>query len=103
MLRENIKAQATIEFTFGMIVIMFLIYGMIRVFSWTGMELAQRRMAQDESLINYTRPMVGLYGIDSSLVGKPDTNANWQLSPDFYRVQSMGAIYPGQISNEGNP
>ena len=76
----NTKAQSTIEFTFAMIVIVFLIYGMVRVFSWAGMDLAGRRLAQDNSLVSSPDPKV-------------------QLAPDFYRVRSMDAIYNGSVSN----
>jgi len=74
------KAQSTVEFTFAMVVVVFLIYGMVRVFFWVGMDLANRRVAQDNSLTD---------GI----------NASVQLNPDFYRIQSMDAMYTGSITN----
>jgi len=76
----NTRAQSTIEFTFAVIVVVFLIYGMVRVFFWVGMDLANRRVAQDSTLMN-------------------GTDASVQLNPDFYRVQSMDAIYNGTVSN----
>lgn len=77
------KAQSTIEFTFAVIVIVFLIYSMISVFRWAGMDLAQRRWAQDNAMTSGYDPAV-------------------QLNPDFYRVQSIDAIYHGKITgNEG--
>jgi hypothetical protein len=48
--KNNTIAQSTIEFTFAMIVIMFLVYGMVQVFRWAGMDLANRRYSQDVSL-----------------------------------------------------
>lgn len=74
------KAQSTIEFTFAMIVIVFLIYGMVRVFFWVGMDLANRRWAQDNSMVN-------------------GVNAQLQLAPDGYRVRSLDAVYNGTVSN----
>ena len=47
ILCKNTKAQSTIEFTFAMIAIMFLIYGMVMTFRWAGMDLANRRYLQD--------------------------------------------------------
>jgi len=76
------KAQSTVEFTFAMIVVVFFIYGMVRVFFWVGMDLAQRRVAQDNSLTNGVNPQT-------------------QLTPDFYRIQSMDAMYTGSITNSG--
>ena len=80
MMSNNKTAQSTIEFTFGMIVIVFLIYGMVRVFFWVGMDLANRRMVQDNSMTN---------GIDAEL----------QLAPAVYRSQLISAVYNGTVSN----
>ncbi|MBI3314573.1 MAG: hypothetical protein HYZ86_01345 [Candidatus Omnitrophica bacterium] len=43
------KAQSTLEFVFAMIAVMFLLYGMVQVFRWVGMDMAQRRYAYDAS------------------------------------------------------
>ena len=83
MTMVNTRAQSTVEFTFAMIVIMFLIYGMVRVFRWVGMDLANRRVAQDSSMT------AGNY------------NALAQLNPDFYRVQSMDSLYTVSITTSG--
>jgi len=79
------KAQSTIEFTFAMVVIMFLVYGMVRVFRWTGMDLAQRRWAQDNSM--------------TTLVG---TDPASQLNSDTGMSQPMAAVYHGSITNGNN-
>ncbi len=84
ILRENIKAQSTIEFTFGVIVVMFLIYGMVQVFRWAGMDLAQRRWVQDSSITN--------------LVG---TDPSSELNSDIDIVQPMSAVYHGSITTNG--
>ena len=44
-------AQSTIEFTFVLIVIFFLVYGLIRIFRWAGMDLAERRWAYDQHAV----------------------------------------------------
>jgi len=49
-INHDSKAQSTIEFTFAMVAIIFLIFGMLRVFRWAGMDLANRRVNQDLSL-----------------------------------------------------
>lgn len=76
------KAQSTIEFTFAMVVIVFLIYGMVRVFRWAGMDLAQRRYAQDVTLTNFS-----------------GTDPNSELNADFDNVLPIAAVYRGNLTN----
>ncbi len=45
----KISGQSTLEFVFAMVAVLCLMYGMIQVFRWVGMDLAQRRYAQDAS------------------------------------------------------
>ena len=78
------KAQSTIEFTFAMIAIMFLIYGMVMVFRWAGMDLAQRRFAQDSSIT--TTNLVG---------GDPAS----QLNADIDNFLPIAAVYHGSVTN----
>jgi len=77
----KIKAQSTIEFTFATIVIMFLIYGMVQIFRWAGMDLANRRVAQDGALTAGSDP-------DTQL----STNAGDSVLP-------LVAVYHGTITN----
>ena len=81
--RKNIQAQSTIEFTFAVVAIMFLIYGMVIVFRWAGMDLAQRRFNQDVSLMT----MSG---------GNP---ASQLTSDPGASVLPMAAVYHGNITN----
>jgi hypothetical protein len=78
------KAQSTIEFTFAMIAIMFLIYGMVMVFRWAGMDLAQRRFSQDSTIT--TTNLVG---------GDPAS----QLNADVDSVLPIAAVYRGSVTN----
>ena len=82
-LREYTKAQSTIEFTFAMIVIMLLIFGMMQTFRWAGLDLANRRVMQDNSILS----------LDSS--GDPAS----QLNSDIDSVLPMAAVYHGSITN----
>jgi hypothetical protein len=84
ILRENIKAQSTIEFTFAMITIVFIIYSMVMVFRWTGMDLAQRRFSQDNS-------------ITMDLTNVPNGDPAAQLNSDIDSVLPMAATYHGSI------
>jgi len=69
--------QSTIEFTFAMVIILVLIFGMIRIFRWAGMDLAERRWAHEDTL--------------SANVGSPEE----QLTDEFYRSKRMNAAYRG--------
>ena len=77
------KAQSTIEFTFAMIAIMFLIYGMVQVFRWAGMDLAQRRFMQDNALMTLST------SDPSSELGNDAADT----------VMPIAAVYHGNVSN----
>ena len=79
----NTKAQSTIEFTFAMVAVMFLIYGMVMVFRWAGMDLANRRYMQDTTLTN------------QSITG----NASVELNTGDDYFLPMAAVYHGSITN----
>ena len=68
-----------------MIITMFLIYGMVHVFRWAGMDLAQRRYSQDA---NMTAAITNPYG-----------NPAEQLNADLDSVLPMAAVYHGSVTN----
>ena len=84
ILFKNIKAQSTIEFTFAMIVIVFVIFGMMHVFRWAGMDLANGRYVQDASLT--TTALVN---------GDPSV----QLNSNIDNPLPMSSVYHGSITN----
>ena len=68
------SGQVILEFTFCMIIVFLMIYGVTKVFFWTGRDLAARREAHD-----------------AVLIGGGD-----QLTPDFYTtLAKMNAIWNG--------
>ena len=69
------RAQATIEFTFAMIAILLLIFGIIRIFRWVALDLADRRIAHDQLLQN------------------TKLSPGQQITPNFYRPRKMEAVY----------
>ena len=79
---KSVLGQSTIEFTFGMIVIVFLIYGMVRVFRWAGLDLAQGRYVQDKSLTQLS-----------------SRDAGSALNYDLDNIQPIAAVYHGTVSN----
>lgn len=73
-IRRN-KAQSTLEFAFSMIAMAVLMYGLILVFRWTGLDLAERRISHDNTLINTS------------------VQPEQQLTPDFHRPRKIGAVF----------
>lgn len=47
---KNTKAQATIEYTFCMVVIALLIFGLIKIFHWTGLDYAEHSWEREQNL-----------------------------------------------------
>jgi hypothetical protein len=68
------KAQSTIEFTLVLIIIVLMVWGLIQIFRWSGMDLAERRWTHDQTLINGQTP-------------------EEQLNPDFYRAKRLNSVY----------
>ena len=64
------KAQSTIETTFVMIAICLLAFGMVRIFRWAGMDLAERRYAHEKALTT-------------------GTDVEQQLANEFYRPKRI--------------
>ncbi|MDE2221704.1 MAG: hypothetical protein KGK03_01395 [Candidatus Omnitrophica bacterium] len=75
------KAQSTIEFTFAVVVTMFLIYGLVMVFRWAGLDLANRRVMQDITLTNSADPYK-------------------ELSSDDFYFLPMSAVYHGSVTGK---
>ena len=45
------RAQSTLEFTFAMVVIALLIFGLIKVFRWVGLDYAQKAYLQQREIV----------------------------------------------------
>ena len=68
------RGQSTIEFVFAMIACVFLMFGMIQVFRWAGLDMAQRRWAHD------------------AVIADPNKTTEQQLTPEFYRSSRMRVV-----------
>ncbi len=79
------SGQTMIEFTFSLIVVLLMIYGMMKVFEWTGKDQAMRRMAHDELLFSDIKRK---YDREN-----PGEGPLKQIDPYFYTPQSMNAIW----------
>ncbi len=66
------RAQSTSEFTFAMIAVLFLLYGLIQVFRWVGMDIASRQYEHETQRNAFNDPAK-------------------QLNPDFYRPERLNA------------
>ena len=83
--------QVVLEFTFAMIIVMLMIYGAMKVFQWTGEDLARRRIAHDERLTNTQ--------IIRDYDDFPDGPAA-NIDPYFYDPAGFNAIWKGRVNRE---
>ena len=81
-------AQVTLEFTFSMILVLLLMYGVIRVLTWSALTLAERRAVHEHSLTNRT-------DVENWKDIYKDPSPLWQLEPEFYATNKMGLVYTG--------
>ena len=72
------KGQVILEFTFCMIVILIMIYGVIKVFHWAGKDVVERQRAHDAVLLD------------------SDLSPREQIDPRFYAPVKMNAIWDGK-------
>ena len=77
-LRLTSKAQVILEFTFCMIIILLMIYGVVKVFQWAGRDVAERQIAHENSLIRNV------------------SDPRDQIGPVFYMPRRMNAIWDGK-------
>lgn len=82
------SGQTMIEFTFSLIVVLLMIYGLMKVFEWTGKDQAMRRKAHDDVLFSK---------IDRSYHrDNPGEGPLKQIEPYFYTPVSLNAIWDGK-------
>lgn len=77
------KGQSTIEFTFAVMVILLIAYGLIMVFRWVGLSYAERRFKQEKSMV------VSATATEEQQVANTN-NAG-------YRTRHLQAVYPGSL------
>ncbi len=78
------RAQVIIEYTFCMIIVFLMIYAAIKIFRWTGLDLAERRKNHDAVLIS------NIDRNDGSTGGPLK-----QIDPYFSRPIKMNTIWDG--------
>lgn len=77
------NAQAVIEFTFGMILVLLMVYALMSIFRWNGVSLAERRMAHENVLIANVEYNFGSAG----------SSPEKQIDPYFHRSKKVRAVY----------
>ncbi|OGX27566.1 MAG: hypothetical protein A2787_05480 [Omnitrophica WOR_2 bacterium RIFCSPHIGHO2_01_FULL_48_9] len=77
--------QAIVEFTFSMLIVFIMIYAIVGIYQWTGIGLAERRMAHENSLIV---PIVERH--DAATFNQGPVR---QLDPFFYKPRKLRVIW----------
>jgi len=80
------RAQVTLEFTFSMVLVLLLMYGVVRVMGWLSLTLAERRVAHEHSLTLRTdvENWKDIYKDPSPLL---------QLQPEFYATNKLKLVF----------
>ena len=95
------KGQVILEFTFCMIIVLLMLFGLTKVFTWVGRDYAGRSMAHDSTL---TTSVIQSYGSCTAydvngVCTAHSTMADGpmkQIDPYFYTPVKMNAIYSGK-------
>ena len=77
------SAQVIVEFTFSLIMVLLILYGIVKVIRWSGVSLADRRIEHDRIL-------------NTNVPDNFPTFAQGplrQVYPDFYNVKDMNLIF----------
>jgi len=93
-------AQVIIEFVFCMIIVFLMIYAAIKIFRWTGLDLAERRKDHDALLIVPINRAYGCisydsYGVCDAPIVPESTGPMKQLDPYFSKPTKMNTIWDG--------
>jgi hypothetical protein len=79
------KGQVMVEFTFCMIILFLMMYGLVMVFRWAGLDLSQREAAHEALLAG---PIFEDYVA-------PSTGPLRQIDPYFYQPAKMNGVWAG--------
>jgi hypothetical protein len=76
----------SIEFSFALIVVVLMMYGMMRAFRWVGLDLAARRQAHDDTLVQNVLE-------DWAPLQKDAKGPPVQLKDHYHKPASMGLVF----------
>jgi hypothetical protein len=74
MNKHKKRAQTILEFSAAMVIVSVILFGMVEVFRWGMMDLAERRYDHDATLKN------------------ADNTAEVQLNPNFHQARPMDLL-----------
>lgn len=77
------KAQAIVEFTFAMIIVILMAYATMMVFRWSAIDFVYRRKAHDDRLLT---------GVDKSYSDRSSGPLR-QLHHYFYKEDRLNAVW----------
>ncbi len=86
-LKQRKKAQVIMEFSLCMLIVFLMIFALIRILRWTGVDLVERRRAHDDVLYQSIQQ-------DYS-AATPWDGPLKQIDPYFYSSSPMNAIWEG--------
>lgn len=95
------KAQVMVEFTFCMIILFLMMYGIVMVFRWVGLDLGRRQQAHETVLTENIDPAYGSTtwtwnGTDFVTTTTPvERGPLTQIDPYFYTPGAMNAVWAG--------
>ena len=84
--RKSSFGQVTIEFTFCLLIVAILMYGLMKAFRWAGMDLSERRLAAETDLT---------FIIDEDWPG-PSVNVSGpmrQFVLNYYKTKKIGMVF----------
>jgi len=83
------SAQIIMEFLFCMVIVFLMIYASIYIFRWTGVDLAERRIAHDQQLV---------VEVEENYLDTKDGKDGplRQIYPVFYKPSKFSAIWNGE-------
>ncbi len=89
-----------LEFAFCMVVLFLMMYGLIMVFRWVGLDLGQRQQAHDALLTTDIVESYGgcvaydMWGVCTAWSTEADGPLR-QIDPYFYKPTRMNAVWEG--------
>ena len=89
-MRAKRKGQAVIEFTFAMIIFFLMVYGLIKIFQWTGKDLYHRQRAH-EFMMYYDGDAGSWFSSSEWWINSPAR----QINPFFYAPEPFDSIWDG--------
>ncbi len=80
------SGQVMLEFVFSLMVVLLLLYAVVKVFSWTGSSLVERRKAHDQKL---TTPISEEFNPSTQMSQGPLN----QIDPFYYKKKKVRAVW----------